>query len=87
MTQPAIPFEKAYERLEQILEKMNKGNVPLEEALKLYEEADELLRICHEKLTNAEQKIEILIRQRNGDLSTDEQGLPLKQLFQPGMVR
>lgn len=87
MTQDPLSFEKAYERLEQILEKMNKGNVPLEDALKLYEEADEHLRLCHEKLTNAEQKIEVLMRQRNGDLSTDEQGQPIKQLFQPGMVR
>jgi len=87
MTQAPVPFEKAYERLEQILEKMNRGNVPLEEALQFYEEADGLLRLCHEKLINAEEKIEILIKQRNGELSPDEKGQPLKQAFQPGLVR
>ncbi len=87
MTQAPVSFEKAYERLEQILEKMNRGNVPLEEALQLYEEADGLLRLCHEKLTNAEEKIEILIKQRNGELFADENGQPLKQSFQPGLVR
>ena len=85
MTQ--LTFEKAYERLEQILEKMNAGNVPLEEALKLYEEADILLRSCHERLTTAEQKIEVLIKQRNGELAIDEQGQPQRTPFQPGVAR
>jgi exodeoxyribonuclease VII small subunit len=78
-----ITFEQAYERLEQILEKMNAGNVPLEDALKLYEEADSLLKLCQEKLTTAEQKIELLIKQRNGELVLDEQGIPQKTPFQP----
>jgi len=78
-----MTFEQAYERLEQILEKMNAGNVPLEDALKLYEEADSLLKLCQEKLTSAEQKIELLIKQRNGELSFDEQGAPQKAPFQP----
>jgi len=77
-----MTFEQAYERLEQILEKMNAGNVPLEDALKLYEEADTLLKLCQEKLTSAEQKIEQLIKQRNGELSFDEQGTPQKTPFQ-----
>lgn len=74
-------FEKAYERLEEILEKMNGGNLPLEESLKLYEEADVLLRSCHEKLTTAEQKIEVLIKLRSGDLSLNESGKPDKGPF------
>ncbi len=82
-----LPFEKAYERLEQILEKMNAGSVPLEDALKLYEEADMLLRSCHEKLVTAEQKIEVLIKQRSGEVALDEQGQPQKQPFQPTSAR
>ncbi len=74
-------FEQAYARLEQILEKMNAGNVPLDEALKLYEEADHLILSCHDRLSSAEQKIEILIKNRNGELVVDEHGQPLKQPF------
>jgi exodeoxyribonuclease VII small subunit len=76
-------FEEAYERLEQILEKMNSGKCPLEEMLSLYEEADNLLKMCQSKLDNAEQKIESLIKQRNGDLALDERGAPQKSPFQP----
>lgn len=78
-----MTFEQAYERLEQILEKMNGGSVPLEEALKLYEEADALLKLCQEKLNSAEQKVEYLIKQRNNELTLDEQGAPKVAPFQP----
>ena len=81
MTQ--ISFEQAYERLEQILEKMNGGSVPLEEALKLYEEADSLLKLCQDKLSSAEQKVEYLIKQRSGEIALDEQGFPKAAPFQP----
>ena len=39
----SIPFESAFARLEEILEKMNSGTISLEESLKFYEEAGELL--------------------------------------------
>ena len=63
MTQ-TVTFEQSYERLEQILEKMNSGALSLEDSLKLYEEADKLISHCHKKLTDAEQKIEMLIKNR-----------------------
>jgi exodeoxyribonuclease VII small subunit len=81
MNQPT--FEEAYERLEQILEKMNEGSIPLEDALKLYEEADALLKLCQDKLSSAEQKVEYLIKQRNAELAFDEQGAPKVAPFQP----
>jgi len=59
-----LPFEQAFERLEQILEKMNSGKTPLEESLKLFEEAEGLIRSCNARLTTSEQKIEALIKQR-----------------------
>ncbi len=59
-----IPFEQAFERLEQILEKMNSGKAPLEESLKLFEEAEGLIRGCNARLTTSEQRIEALIKQR-----------------------
>lgn len=66
-----LPFEQAFQRLEQILEVMNGGKAPLEESLRLFEEAEVLLRTCSGKLTEAEQKIELLIKQRTGDLALD----------------
>lgn len=59
-------FEKAFTRLETILERMNSGNVALDESLKLYEEADKLIAGCGTRLTAAEEKIEMLIKQRDG---------------------
>jgi len=53
-------FEVAYERLEEILEKMNSEQVSLDVSLALYEEADKLIGTCQKKLQDAEQKIEIL---------------------------
>ncbi len=82
MTQESeLSFEAAYARLEEILEKMNSGKVSLEESLKLYEEADRLITWSNKRLTEAEKKIEILVKNREGDLSLDEKGRPLTQEF------
>lgn len=65
MEQETLSFEKAFERLEQILEKMNGGKTPLEESLKLFEEAEKLIQTCNLRLNAAEQKIEQLIKNKN----------------------
>jgi exodeoxyribonuclease VII small subunit len=84
MTQDTtISFEAAYARLEEILEKMNSGKVSLEESLNLYEEADRLISWSNKQLMQAEKKIEILVKNREGDLSCDEKGRPLTQEFAP----
>ncbi len=57
-----IKFEKALERLEQIVEELESGNIPLEEALKRYEEGVKLSRALNQKLAQAETKIETLTR-------------------------
>lgn len=74
-------FESAFERLEQILEKMNAGKTPLDESLKLFEEADQLIRFCTERLTSAEQKVEMLIKNRN-TVVLDEAEKPRTELYQ-----
>lgn len=79
--QETIDFEKAFSRLEEILEKMNGGSLSLEESLHLYEEADKLIQICNKKLSQAETKIEMLIKNREGELSLSETGSPLTQPF------
>lgn len=69
-----LSFETAFSRLEEILEKMNSGTVSLDESLKLYEEADKLISISQKRLTDAERKIEQLVKNRNGEviLSVDQ---------------
>ena len=67
-------FEAAYERLEEILEKMNTEQVSLDSALSLYEEADGLIGDCQKRLLEAEQKIELLMKNRDGSLKVDEKG-------------
>jgi exodeoxyribonuclease VII small subunit len=69
-------FEKAFERLEQILELLNSGRPSLEEAIKLYEEADRLIANCQKKLTDAEKKIEVLVKNRSGQLSIGPDNKP-----------
>ena len=82
-SEQSLSFETAYARLEEILEKMNSGKVSLEDSLKLYEEADRLINWCSRRLTEAEKKIEILVKNREGDLMVDEQGQPVSQPFAP----
>ena len=68
--QEAIPlsFEAAFARLEEILERLNAGTITLDDSLKLYEEADQLIAICSKRLNDAERKIEILVKNRNGGI-------------------
>jgi exodeoxyribonuclease VII small subunit len=74
-------FETAFERLEQILAKMNMGKTPLDESIKMFEEADKLIRFCSGRLTSAEQKVEALIKGRNGELAVDGAGAPQTQPY------
>ncbi len=65
-----LKFEKALERLEKIVEDLESGNMPLEDALKKYEEGVKLSRLCTQKLTQAESKIEMLTKTLNGTLES-----------------
>lgn len=79
----SFSFETAFERLEKILDQLNGGAVSLDDALKLYEEADQLMAICNKRLNDAERKIEILIKNRNGELVLGNETKPLTQEFTP----
>jgi exodeoxyribonuclease VII small subunit len=58
-TQP--DFEKALSELESLVESLEKGDLPLEETLKLFERGIELTRNCQKALKSAEQRVEILL--------------------------
>ena len=52
-----LTYEQAMERLSVITDRLEDGSLPLEDALKLYEEASALVRLCNTYLDTAEQKI------------------------------
>ena len=72
----APSFEEALQQLEQIVQKLEKGELPLEESLKLYEEGIRLSRLCHGKLEEAEGKIEMLMKDARGEAILDKDGRP-----------
>mgnify|MGYP000704623986 CR=1 len=74
-------FEEAFERLETILDQMNRGTVSLEESLKLYEEADHLITTCSQRLNEAERRIEILSKNRKGELILNSENQPTTEEF------
>lgn len=76
-----LSFEAAFARLEEILEKLNSGAISLDESLRLYEEADRLVAVCSRRLNEAERKIEILVKNRNGELVIDGEDRPVTQEY------
>jgi len=68
-------FEGAMDRLEKIVEQMESGKLPLEDLIVRYEEGMKLVKICQERLANAEQKIEMITR--------NSAGKPVVQEFEP----
>lgn len=78
MTKPEAPqqFEAALKQLEEIVQRLEKGELSLEESLKLYEAGIRLSRLCHAKLDEAEGRIEQLLKDARGELLLDADGKP-----------
>ena len=70
-----LNFEKAMDRLETIVEQMESGKLPLEDLIVRYEEGMNLVKVCQDRLTKAEQKIEIIAR--------NNAGKPIVKNFEP----
>lgn len=67
MKSEEIPtFEEAIKRLEEIVNELEKEDVPLEKSLALFEEGVKLSRFCREKLDAVEKKIDILLKDEKG---------------------
>jgi exodeoxyribonuclease VII small subunit len=62
-------FEAALARLEEIVQELEKGDLPLEQSLKLFEEGIKLSRICNSRLEEAERKVEILLKDKAGNVT------------------
>lgn len=68
-----MDFEKKLGRLEEIVQKMEKGDLALEDSLKLFEEGVKLSRECHARLNEAETKVKLLMSvDANGNATTKE---------------
>jgi exodeoxyribonuclease VII small subunit len=62
-------FEDSFKKLEKIIAKMEGGDLPLEETLKLYEEGMRLYTHCSQKLTEVQKKVELLSQTSEGKLA------------------
>lgn len=64
MTEPS--FEEAQRELEEVVQRLERGDAPLDEALRLWERGEELYRLCRGRLDEAEGKIEELAKKVDG---------------------
>ncbi len=68
----AKTFESSLAELEKIVAQLENGELPLEESLKLFETGVKLSRECRERLSDAERRIEVLMKDGDGKLSLSE---------------
>jgi exodeoxyribonuclease VII small subunit len=68
----AKTFEESLNELEKIVKQLEDGDLPLEKSLKLFEDGVRLSRECRERLTQAERRIEVLMKDSDGVLKTSE---------------
>jgi exodeoxyribonuclease VII small subunit len=64
-------FEESLKKLESVVDQLEKGDLPLEESLKLFEDGVGLSAVCKQELDAAEGKVQLLIKQRDGSLKTE----------------
>jgi exodeoxyribonuclease VII small subunit len=76
-------FEDALKKLEEIVQRLERGELSLEDSLSCYEEGIRLSRLCHARLEEAERRIETLVKDARGEAVLDESGAPKKVPFRP----
>lgn len=64
-------FEESLKQLETVVESLEKGDIPLEDSLRLFEEGMRLSAVCKQELDAAEGKVQKLIKQRDGGFKTE----------------
>ncbi|NBJ70199.1 MULTISPECIES: exodeoxyribonuclease VII small subunit [Clostridia] len=67
MAEKELTFEEAMQQLEQVVEKLETGDVPLEKAITYYQDGMKLSKLCTEKLNQAEEKMTKIMNEQ-GDL-------------------
>jgi exodeoxyribonuclease VII small subunit len=71
-TKQAIDLEKALSDLEELVEELESGDLPLEKAMKKFEDGIKLTRSCQTALKEAEQKVEVLLKSAGGDEALED---------------
>jgi exodeoxyribonuclease VII small subunit len=71
-------FEESLQRLEKVVDELEKGEVPLDKALALFEEGMKLSHACRKELESAEGKVEVLLKQ-NGKLQAEPFDEPARE--------
>ena len=66
-----IKFEKAIQRLEKIVDDLEKGEMDIDKSLEIFVEGIKMSRVCSKKLNEAEAKIEKLTKGQKGELITE----------------
>jgi len=66
-----ISFEKSLKQLEQIVQELESGNLPLEKAMKKFEEGVKLSKYCSEKLDETEKKISVLLHDNESNIAEE----------------
>jgi exodeoxyribonuclease VII small subunit len=69
---PPPTFETAIARLEHLVEEMDSANLPLQDLITRYEEGVQLVKVCEDRLKEAEKRIEIITRNAAGKPETAE---------------
>jgi exodeoxyribonuclease VII small subunit len=69
-------FEKAFQQLEKIVQRLESEELSLDESLKLFEQGITLSRFCHSRLEEVEKKIELIL--------SDAKGEPVTEVFEEG---
>ena len=69
----SLSFEKALDRLTELVGQLENGKAPLDRSLEIFEEGVKLIALCRTQLENAEQKVKLLIEKQDG--SVDETDL------------
>lgn len=64
-------FEESLDQLESIVRKLEDGEMPLEESLELFERGVKLSRECRDRLTKAERRIEVLLKESDGTITLE----------------
>jgi exodeoxyribonuclease VII small subunit len=71
MARRANEFEKAFQQLETIVKRLESEELPLDDALQLFEEGIRLSRLCNQKLEEVEKKIELILADAKGQPRTE----------------
>jgi exodeoxyribonuclease VII small subunit len=64
-------FEKSFQQLEKIVQRLEAEELPLDESLQLFEEGIRLSRFCHQRLEEVEKKIELILADAKGQPVTE----------------